>query len=200
MRPFSSPRMQVVRKEEKEARLNAFLTVQLAVFVAANSGSRSLSVIARGCDSPVLKALAAQARALADAGLQIRAVVVQTDAATACPDVAAFLAGVSCRFGCDSRLLDAHEQLVIGDQIAWIGDCMRREPMKRDAYECYSADCIETAAYAHRSFERVWNFARAGTAETGATTPAAPAAPAAVDLAMVAMADGETPPVVSTRH
>lgn len=77
---------------------------------------------------------------------------------------------------------------------------MRREPMKRDAYECYSPDCRKTAAFAHRSFERVWSFARAtATAGTPVSDPAQkPAAP--VELAIAALADGETPPLVSTRH
>jgi hypothetical protein len=28
--------------------------------------------------------------------------------------------------------------------------------MKRDAYECYAADCSKTAGWARRSFERLW--------------------------------------------
>ena len=43
------------------------------------------------------------------------------------------------------RLIEAHEQLVLGPQTCWIGDSMRREPAKCDAYETYIDDCAETA-------------------------------------------------------
>ena len=199
MRPLSSPRMHVVRKEEKEARLKAFVAEQLQVLSAERPGDRAMTVIARGVDSPVLKALAAESKSLTEAGIYVRAIVVQHDGAK-CPDVSAFLSSVSCRVGCDPRLLDAHEQLVIGDHIAWVGDCMRREPMKRDAYECYSPDCRSTAAFARRSFERVWTFARA-TKITGPGAPEAAQKPASpVEVALAALAEGESAPLVSTRH
>ena len=34
---------------------------------------------------------------------------------------------------------------------------MRRDPMKRDAYECFAADCAKTAGWARTSHERLWN-------------------------------------------
>ncbi len=85
----------------------------------------------------------------------------------------ALLAGVCVRQSCDVRLLDGHEQLAIGDRSAWIGDCMRREPLKRDAYESIAGTAPETAALAHRSFDRVWAFAGAGKSEKMAPQPAA---------------------------
>ena len=51
-----------------------------------------------------------------------------------------------------------HEQLVLGPAASWVGDCMRRDPMKRDAYECYAADCSKTAGWARTSFDRFWNI------------------------------------------
>ena len=41
----------------------------------------------------------------------------------------------------------------------WIGDCMRREPTKRDTYERFAANSAETATHAARSFERLWRAA-----------------------------------------
>lgn len=197
MRPISSPRMHVVRKEEKEARLSAFIDAQLGALSA--DGSHHLTVLARSADSPVLKALAGRASVIGARIADVRIIIVQPDV-PASAEVALFMAGVTCRTGCDSRLLDAHEQLAIGDQIAWIGDCMRREPTKRDAYECYSSDCRETAAYAHRSFERVWGYARTGKpAVNPAVAPAAkPQTP--VELAAAALTESEAAPLVSTRH
>jgi hypothetical protein len=190
--------MHVVRKEEKEARLSAFLTEQLAVASGRDSAARGLTVIARSFESPILKALAAHAAMIAAARLAVRVVVLRADGAS--PEVAAFLNGATACIGCDARLLDAHEQLAVGDQIAWIGDCMRREPMKRDAYEIYSSDCAETATLAHRSFERVWSFAMAGKPELAVAGPAVTPAGAMVEMPLAAIAEGEPAPLVSTRH
>lgn len=198
MPTFTPPRMHVVRKEEKEARLNAFIAAELATLSARDRAVRGLTVLARSLESPVLKALALHAPAVRAAGISVRAVIVLSEGAN--PAVTTFLDGVASRVGCDARLLDAHEQLAIGDRIAWIGDCMRREPTKRDAYEIYSSDCSETAALAQRSFDRLWSFAGAGSAEAEAQVEtAAPAAPA-VELPIAAITEGETAPVVSTRH
>ena len=54
------------------------------------------------------------------------------------------------------RLIEAHEQLVLGPQTCWIGDCMRRDPMKCDAFESYVEGCGEAAGCALVSLERLW--------------------------------------------
>lgn len=198
MPTFTPPRMHVVRKEEKEARLTAFVAEQLSAAVACNAHGRDMTVLARSFDSPVLKALAAQAAAICAAGLRVRVIAVLAEGAT--ETVTPLLAGVDMRSACDVRLLDAHEQLAIGDRVAWIGDCMRREPTKRDAYEIYSADCAEMAALAHRSFDRVWAFAGTGRPEAVVAAPEVAAAVAPVEVSIAAIAEGETAPTVSTRH
>jgi len=52
--------------------------------------------------------------------------------------------------------IEAHEQLVLGPETCWIGDCMRRDPAKCDAYESYVEGCGEAAGCAAVSFERLW--------------------------------------------
>ncbi len=198
MRTFTPPRMHVVRKEEKEGRLTAFIADLLANAVVCDVSGLGLTVLARSHESPVLKALAAHADAIRATGLRMRAIVVMDEPAS--PEVNALLAGVPSRCACDARLLDAHEQLAVGDRVAWIGDCMRREPTKRDAYEIYSGDCAETAAVAHRSFERVWSFTNSGKAEPTVAAPAVVAVAAPVQVSIAAIAEGEPAPVVSTRH
>lgn len=54
------------------------------------------------------------------------------------------------------RLVEAHEQLVLGPTVCWIGDCMRRDPAKCDAFETYVEGCGEAAGCAAVSFERLW--------------------------------------------
>ena len=60
------------------------------------------------------------------------------------------------RLAGDHRLLDAHEQLVVGDRTVWFGDSMRREPEKRDAYQQFAADDAETARRARVTFASLW--------------------------------------------
>ena len=67
--------------------------------------------------------------------------------------------GFTTRFLTDARMLEAHEQLVLGPATVWIGDCMRRDPSKRDAFETYCDLNVPTARSARRSFERMWSMA-----------------------------------------
>lgn len=198
MRTFTPPRMHVVRKEEKETRLTAFVAELISTAATSDLSGSGVTVLARSFDSPVLKVLAMHADAIRSAGLKMRAIVVMAEGANA--EVSALLAGIPVRRSCDVRLLDAHEQLGFGDRAAWIGDCMRREPTKRDAYEIYSADCAETAAVAHISFDRVWSFAGSGQADAIAAALEAAVVADPVEVSIGAIAEGETAPVISTRH
>jgi hypothetical protein len=190
--------MQIVRKEEKEARLVGFIGAQLAALVPDAGDARFLNVVARGFDSPVLRALAVHGAAIEAAGLVVRAIVVLDECGPE-EGVAALLAKSDWRIGTDCRILDAHEQLVIGDHIAWIGDCMRREPAKRDAFECYSATCRDTARQAHRAFANLWGFARAtrGRALLASSTTRDHEA---IDIAIAALGEADGAVLVSTRH
>lgn len=197
MPTLSPPQMHVVRKEQKEARLTAFVGEQLALAAEGAAPGLELSVLARSTDSPVLKALAVYAKAIFQSGIKVRAVVVLAE--TASEDVGTLLSGATVKMGCDTRLLDAHEQLAFGGKVAWIGDCMRREPSKRDAYEIYSAECAETAALTHRSFARVWAFATLGKIDPAAAVQAQATAHG-VEVPFAALVEGEPVPLISSRH
>lgn len=200
MRSNPSPRMNVVRKEEKEARLREFILKNIAVrrsgpIVAASR----YHVLALSAESPVAKALASLKDELTAAGIGVDMLVVRTDAAAGCGSVLAGGSLMSLRSLDDSRLLDAHEQLVLGAETVWIGDCMRRDPAKRDAYECYADGSPETVTWALRSFERLWAQAEpaAIAAETRAASPALPMS--VLDPLLAAI--GESAPVTAaTRH
>ena len=58
-------------------------------------------------------------------------------------------------------LTDAHEQLVLGSMMSWSGDSMRREPSKRDAFELYRSACQQSAEYALRAFNMIWDVSQA---------------------------------------
>jgi hypothetical protein len=110
-------------------------------------------------ESPVVRAIAALAAEVVAAGYAVRLIVAQTDADTMPRGwTLSDTVEVDCevRWARKPRLIEAHEQLVLGPETCWIGDSMRREPTKCDAYETYIDDCAKTAASAITSFERLW--------------------------------------------
>lgn len=143
----------------------------LSEFIAHEMDSRSARgmstadpcylLIARSPDSPVAQAVRAHAANLAAAGIRVRAIFseIETGRAATATLSPPFSLPSECRLARDPRLLDAHEQLVLAPDCAWIGDCMRREPSRRDSYERFALNCAETSAHAARSFERLWQIA-----------------------------------------
>ncbi|MDX2308887.1 MAG: hypothetical protein NW216_11660 [Hyphomicrobium sp.] len=189
--------MHVVRKEEKEARLAEFLGDSFKALDADTSSHPVVSIVARGYDSPVVAALASQSALLSHAGILVRLLVVNEEASvpTAFADISRTL---KVRVGSDHRIHDAHEQLVFGDRVVWIGDCMRRDPAKRDAYECYSRDCAETAIFALRSFERLWKLGRPAKAHAFDSLKARNVE--IIEVALAAISETEPAATASTRH
>jgi hypothetical protein len=203
----SAPRMDVVKREAKEDKLKDFIASHLASLSATNAQPTTWLLIARSAHSPVVKALTALAPEIAKAQVTVRAILAllengagDTQSETMMPCTTA------CRVARNPRLLEAHEQLVLGPNTCWIGDSMRREPDKRDAYECYASDHTTTAHWSTVSFHRLWQVSDAivprhaeVTVEAVVEDVAAPAdMPNANDLPPVA----EVAPtaMASTRH
>jgi hypothetical protein len=154
MRFSPKARMNVVTTEDKETRLRAFIARHIEAQRAqgAAPAGTTYRLLALSAESPAARALAALAPELAAAGIKVEALLLRR-ATTAMPEAA------DCRFITDIRFLDAHEQLVIDAATVWIGDCMRRDPLRRDTYENYSETCAVTAARAIRSFAQIWRVA-----------------------------------------
>jgi hypothetical protein len=153
-------RMSVTRRGEKEQRLGEFIGDYLAeVHTAAPRPRSEILLIARSVESPVVKAISSFAPEIVAASFGVRMIVAQTDAESmprgwSLSDAVE----VDCevRWARKPRLIEAHEQLVLGPETCWIGDSMRREPAKCDAYETYIEECAKTATSAIISFERLW--------------------------------------------
>ncbi len=145
--------------EEKVAKISEFIISELETRTLHDlHASGCYTVIARSAKSPVAQALRANAARLAAANISIRAIFCEAGPSAADSKAPFGLSG-ECRIVRDARLLAAHEQLVLAPDRAWIGDCMRREPSKRDTYERFSTDAPDVAALASRSFERLWRAA-----------------------------------------
>jgi hypothetical protein len=171
--PFRPPlRVSISRYEEKEQRLRQFV----AQHIGANR-PHPLLVVARSLNSPVVKAIAGLDQTIAAAGGVVRLILAQVDDEAQCLAGTALSCRHEIRWARHPRLIEAHEQLVLGPNTCWIGDCMRRDPVKCDAFENYVEDCGEAAGCAAVSFERLW-FASAPLkgAEASAVAAAAVAA------------------------
>lgn len=157
-----APFIDIVRHEDKETKLKSFIRTvveQSTASTDANPSERLVLLIARSVESPVAKAVAALVRdGSITVPVKLILAVLPRENVEGGFDTLATLAGESGgRTVRDARLFDAHEQLVLGPSASWVGDCMRRDPMKRDAYECYAADCSITAGWARTSFNRMWS-------------------------------------------
>jgi hypothetical protein len=175
MRSNGAAASDVAQREHKERGLRQFIES----FVARESSSaaggveRTCLLLARSPDSPVARVIAEFAQ---DKRVQlpIRAIftTLEGSAPSGGPDLSALPTfAAEIRLARDPRLLDAHEQLVLGSRTSWIGDCMRRDPLKRDAYEAYSPDGRGKALRAIASFERMWRVATPVSARATGDNP-----------------------------
>ena len=199
MRFNAPPTMRVVKKEEKEARLKDLISGHIRAR-AENGAASTLHLVVRSHESPVVRALTALAGDLTAARIALEVVVSLpgADNLVTWPDE---LAAVShCRTVSDVRLLDAHEQLWLDAETVWIGDCMRREPTKRDAYECYGLGCRTTAASVLTAFNSFWSKAAVAT-RTGLAPVVKPVA-SEIEPAIVTVpgAEQSPAPTAMTRH
>lgn len=204
----TASRMQVVRKQEKEPRLKDFIRTELSrIPTTTNGATTDCVIVARSIDSPVVRALAAHSAELKERDITVRAILSSLDVpaeGTGSLCLQWLKAGRS-RWMRNARLVDAHEFLVIGDATAWIGDCMRRDPQKRDAFESYNPESPAIVDQTRRSFERLWILCEPvpttyrWTAPVAAVTEESPAT-AGVAAAAAAL-DATTPPTPgATRH
>jgi hypothetical protein len=175
-------RMSVTKRGEKEQRLGEFISEYLAeARTARPQPSLEILLIARSVDSPVVRAVAGLASEIAAAGYSLRLIVAQADRESLPPGwVLSEAVEVDCevRWARKPRLIEAHEQLVLGPQTCWTGDTMRRDPAKCDAYEAFIDACADTTASASVSFERLWQaseplFGRAPSARYVREAPGA---------------------------
>lgn len=143
---------------EKVSKLTAFIGEDLDArsMHGMHAAGGCYLLIARSPDSPVAEALRSHAARLAAMGIRVRAIFSEVDSSKPAHLMAPFSVPSECRLARDPRLLAAHEQLTLTPTCTWVGDCMRRDPGKRDALERFAANCAQTGSHATRSFESLW--------------------------------------------
>jgi hypothetical protein len=192
--PDTSSRLLEMSISEKVAKLSAFIASDIDTRTGRGlyAAGGCYLLIARSPVSPVAIALRDHASGLAKSRIRVRAVFGEVELGQGAATVAAapFALPSECRIARDARLLAAHEQLVLAADRAWIGDSMRRDPSKRDAYESFAAGCVETATNAARSFEKIW---RASAPVRSVPVVAPTLAPCRPEMPASALDHPETP-------
>jgi hypothetical protein len=197
------PMPSVVKREDKMESLRSFIQAFWLTVPAVDNGS--ITLVARSAESPIARALIAIGGDIAARGITVRAILGQLE-----PEKSAIgwsIAGPQIPFTRDlrwaknPRLADAHEQLVLGPTTAWIGDCLRRDPSRRDAYEQYAANDAIVARTLQTSFERLWAVSEPlliRTPKSGAAIAAQPFD--AGELASLTPRDDNSGPLASSPH
>lgn len=149
---------QIVRRDEKLSRMMEFLRISFPQARSEDPEARTtIDMIARSAASPVLRATVATVLEADYPMVAVRIILAER------PDTISeslSMLAPTIRYMPTSRLFDVHEQLVIGDSGAWIGDSMRRDPLKLDAYERFLTADAEATAWATLAFDRLWSIAR----------------------------------------
>lgn len=158
-------------REGREQRIERFIGRYLE---GTDDGRlEAVLMVARSNESPVARALIATAADLSARGLRARIILANDDvpleAGSNRSAVDALVREV--RAIRDPRLLDGHEQLVLGERFVWFGDSMRRDPLQRDAYESFSADDRTAARLVRGVFERLWQLTLPLRPETSGVGP-----------------------------
>lgn len=145
-------------REEKVSRLQSFISESL---LSDGQKGCGLRLIAKSIDSPVAVALTAALRDVAVPKVALRVVLLETDGLTEASAAATLLdmRNADVRILQDVRFAAAHEQLTTGSARLWIGDCMRRDPAKRDAFELFHGSNAAAASHAEQSFDKLWSKA-----------------------------------------
>ena len=193
----------VTRHGDKEQKLKGFILEHIGGRQGQSVDRRDqIQIVARSLESPVAKAVAGLAVEVAQAGLSVRMIVAHADHDTSAEawTHAGRTVGFDheIRWARHPRLIEAHEQLVLGPHTCWIGDSMRRDPAKCDAFESYVEGCGEAAGCALVSFERLWNACEPLLAR-GARTGSAVAETDVLPETM-AKPEGTGNTIAATRH
>lgn len=143
----------ITRSEQK---LRAF--IEAALQGPMTTTQEPMLLVARSAASVVTRMVFALSDRLAARQMSCRMIFTSAGRdADATSDVRPSF-GHEIRLVADPRVLDGHEQLVIGTGSIWFGDCMRRDPAKRDGYESFTHGDTATVKSSRHTFEKFWSL------------------------------------------
>lgn len=156
---------------ERERQIARFIRQYLDM--AAHDGPQAVLLVARSAASPVAHALRDAVVEIASRDITVRMIVASEERMQDLWPSTAGRHAREIRVARNPRLFDAHEQLVLGHRATWFGDSLRRDPLKRDAFESFSPDDAAAAGRARCTFERLWQATEPLRAHNPGTVTAA---------------------------
>lgn len=131
--------------------------------------ARQVTIIARSPQSPVVQILTTVADELATRNITVQVVLSDVDPENALRDAWTVISDLSkdaehsdlIRWANSPGVLEAHEQMNLGQHMCWLGDAMRREPGRRDGFDLFEIDAPQACRLGKQSFNAMWNFATA---------------------------------------
>ena len=152
-------------KQENVSRFAGYFLDRLSVLESPTLEQRTVTLVARSAASPVARSMfgaIADCRALS---VRLRIAFCQLDPAELLADWSELTLGdaaapamAELRWARRAGLSDAHEQMVLGLGLSWHGDCMRRDPETRDAFETFETFNTEAARRSSAAFGAIWQM------------------------------------------
>lgn len=132
-----------------------------------DASERQVLIVARSPASPVILAMRALADEFCSRQVTIKLVFSDVDPERALQSAWSVISDLSkgrdhsdlVKWASSPGILEAHEQMILGSQMCWLGDAMRREPGRRDGFDLFSNNAPADSARAIKSFSAIWNFA-----------------------------------------
>lgn len=132
-----------------------------------DASERQVLIVAKSPASPVVLAMQAMTEEFSSREIGVKVVFSDVDPERALQSAWEVISDLSngrdhsdlIKWASSPGILEAHEQMILGTQMCWLGDAMRREPGRRDGFDLFEADAQENSARALKSFTAIWNFA-----------------------------------------
>ena len=134
---------------------------------ALKSGEESgICLLAHSPQSPVARALKSHGETLLRQGVQVQVIFADVSDAQGVQEFCASFATkeametgkgqLSIRSIGQKSLLDAHEQMILGNSKCWSGDTLRRGGVKSNLKEIFTEDNLEDIYLARMAFDGMW--------------------------------------------
>lgn len=154
------------------ARHNAFFAQyidQLSRRPERHMEARQVSIIACSPESPVARSAVLQSDMLKQNGVSVRAIFSDLGTDGALAEFGNAIADLSdtadardlVRWARHNCLKEAHEQLILGTNMCWAGDCMRRQPGKCNSLDLFENEAPGVVRLAGHAFEAIWDLSEA---------------------------------------
>ena len=130
------------------------------------AASRHVTIIARSPQSGVVRALLSSADELKNRGISVRAIFGDLEPndllRQTCDTLQALSKDIEIgdlvRWAKSASLMDAHEQLILGQRMCWSGDSMRRQPGNRIGLDLFEPAAPHTCRLGILAFEAIWGI------------------------------------------